>query len=175
MKLLTAVNKPSRSPLSCVPPALVGIKLTKLSRTGAPSSVNATHHRCALAFGKALAARRRQSLPLQTKESRGRPSKVASNSRANRLCTATFGFLWFFRPARVTAHARHQHRFAAQQMGQFGHRQSGCFKVFGINPYAHGGARFAVTLSSFANLQRLRSSPAQTPSGHGAFAVAGGF
>ena len=52
-------------------------------------------------------------------------------------------------------HAGHQHRLAAQQVGEFAHRQRARFKVLGIRPHAHGGALLALTGLQRADHQRL--------------------
>ena len=61
-------------------------------------------------------------------------------------------------------HAGHQHRLAAQQVRQFGHRQCGRFEVLGIGPGTHRGALLAIARAVgrcrgsrflFPDLQRL--------------------
>ena len=74
------------------------------------------------------------------------------------------------------AHAGHQNGLAAQQMHQLGHGQSGRFKVLGVRPDAHRGARFAVALARLADLQRLgHVATLEHDTGHRTLAVAGGL
>ena len=47
-------------------------------------------------------------------------------------------------------YARHQHRLAAQQMHQIGHRQNAGLEIFRVRPDPYRGAGFAVTLDRLA-------------------------
>ena len=51
--------------------------------------------------------------------------------------------------------ARHQHRFAAQQMQQLALGQFGAFKIFCVGPDAHAGALLAIAALGPANADRL--------------------
>ncbi len=52
-------------------------------------------------------------------------------------------------------HARHQHRLAAQQVGQLAQRQHGRVEILGVGPGAHRGALLAVALALGRDHQRL--------------------
>ena len=52
-------------------------------------------------------------------------------------------------------HAGHQHRLAAQQVGELAQGQGGRIKILGVRPGAHRGALLAVALALGGNHQRL--------------------
>ncbi len=73
-------------------------------------------------------------------------------------------------------HARHQHRLAAQQVGQFAQRQSAGLKIFGVGPHAHRGALLALTGLQGAGDKGLDHVAAREHQArHLALAVAAGF
>ena len=74
------------------------------------------------------------------------------------------------------AHTGHQHRFAAQQMHQFIHRQGRRFKIFRIRPHTHGGALLAVVCALLAFGEFFNHiATGKHQGGHLAFAVGSGF
>ncbi|MDT4852837.1 hypothetical protein FQZ97_870860 [compost metagenome] len=73
-------------------------------------------------------------------------------------------------------HARHQHRLAAQQVGELGHGQGGRLKVLAIGPSAHRGALLAVALAFGRDHQLFNHvTGGKREPGHLAFAVADDF
>ena len=74
------------------------------------------------------------------------------------------------------AHTRHQHRLAAQQVGELGHGQLRRLEIAGLRPGAHRGAAFAVTFGCDAGLQRLdHIALGEDQARHFALAVGGGL
>jgi hypothetical protein len=90
MKLLTALNRPSRRPLVRAAGA-GGDQVDVALAHRAPSSVKATHQAAPSPSAKLSSSCRRRSPRLRTAGSPGRPLSVCSGSRAGRPCRARSG------------------------------------------------------------------------------------
>ena len=129
----------------------------------------------ALAFGKAVVVAVRITFTFKQGD-HGIPveglHQVVAQASFVEPVLGVFGFL----VVEPNANARHQHRFAAQQVHQLVHRQVGGFEVFAIGPNAHGCALFTiirVLLADFEFFNHVAASKYQM--GDLAFAVGGDF
>ena len=180
MKPLTAPNRPSFRPDSCVPPLDRGdqVDIALAHRRAVFGKGHAP--RGALAFGEVLGlAGIGETLALEERDhriGRQRLHQVVAQAALVGPGQHLAGLLGRQRDDG----ARHQHRLAAQKVGEFGLGEVGALEVLGVGPGAHRGAGLAVAGAGrqhrLADHQRLDHVAArERQPGHLAFAVDGDF
>ncbi len=129
----------------------------------------------AFAFGKAVVLAVGKALALEQRDHRVGDQRLHQVVAQAAFVLPGLRIAGFFVDER-DRHARHQHGFAAQQVGQLAHRERAGFKVAGIGPGAHAGALAAVALGLGAQAQGLdHIATGKHQAGDLAFAVAGHF
>ena len=108
----------------------------------------------ALTFGKAFMPTVSKTFPLEQGDERVMAQglhQIVTKAAFVKPGLAVFGFFL----NQGDAHARHQHRLAAQQMGKFAQGQIGRLEILGVGPDPHHGALAAVARFGLAHLEFL--------------------
>ncbi len=145
--------------------AVAQAALVRAARTGGDQVDIALAHRLAvfgeghapgraLAFGKTLVPAIGKTFALEQRDHRFAVQGLLQIVAQAALVLPGLGVTGFFVDQR-NAHARHQHRLAAQQVRELVHGQVAGLEIFGVGPGTHRGALLAIAFALGLRGQRL--------------------